>query len=184
MTRLLTFALAVLLTTPVYAQDYARDGFAIGAGFGYAGENFDDDGVDFDDTGAIDVFGSYRFHPNFGVEARFEQTFDFEGDAGPTNVDVDISSLTINAQAFILTGQFQPYLGGGLGYAEAHIDVDGPGFGSDDDDSDPLWRLFMGLDSYVTPNVVIGAEAAYNFGVDDLDDFDYWTLNALLRYRF
>lgn len=184
MTRLLTFALMTLLATPAFAQDYARDGFAIGGGFSFASENFDEDGVDFDDTGAVDLFGSYRFHPNVGAELRLEQTFDFEGDAGPVDIDVDIFSATANLQFYILTGQFQPFAGAGIGFAQADIDVDGPGFGGDDDESDPLWRLFVGLDSYVTPHVVIGAEAAYNFGIDDLDDFDYWTLSALLRYRF
>ncbi len=184
MIRLTTFALVSVLAASTHAQDYARDGFAVGGGFSYANEEFDDDGIGFDDTGALNVFGSYRFHPNVGLEGRFEQTFDFEGDVGPTDVDVDIWSLTANAQFYILTGQFQPYAGAGIGFGEAEVDVDGPGFGGDDDASDPLWRLFLGLDSYVTPNVVIGAEAAYNFGIDDLNDFDYWTLSALLRYRF
>jgi hypothetical protein len=31
---------------------------------------------------------------------------------------------------------------------------------------------------------VLGVEAAYNFGTDDLDDFDYWTATALFKYRF
>lgn len=181
MIRLVTFALVALVAAPAFSQDYARDGFALGGGFSYANEEFDVSGASFDDTGAVDALASYRFHPNIGVEARFEQTFDFDGDAGPANLDVDIWSLTANAQFYILTGQFQPYLGGGFGLAEAELD--GPG-GFDDDSTDPLWRLFFGLDSYVTPNVVLGAEAAYNFGIDDLNDFDYWTLSALIKYRF
>ena len=190
MTRLVTFALlvgsalVVAFATPALSQDYARDGFAAGGGVSYAAEDFDVDGVSFDNTGAFDLFGSYRFHPHFAVEGRFEQTFDFEGDTGPFDFDVDIWSVTANVQAYILTGQFQPYVGGGVGFAEAEADVDGPGFGGDDDASDPLWRLFVGLDGYVTPNIVIGGEAAYNIGVDDLNDFDFWTLTALVRYRF
>jgi opacity protein-like surface antigen len=184
MLRLLTFALAVVCAAPAFSQAYDREGFAVGGGFAYANEEFDDDGVGFDDTGAVNAFGSYRFHPNFGLEGRFEQTFDFEGDVGATDVDVNVWSATANAQVYILTGQFQPYAGAGIGYGEAEVDVDGPGFGGDDDVSDPLWRLFLGLDSYITPNIAIGAEAAYNFGIDDLDDYEYWTLGALFRYRF
>lgn len=181
MTRLVTFALVVLVATPAFAQDYARDGFAVGGGLSFASEDFDENGVDFDDTGAVDLFAGYRFHPHFGAELRLEQTFDFEGDAGPVDFDVDIFAATANLQFYILTGQFQPYAGAGIGYAEADVDIDP---GPNDDVSDPLWRLFIGLDSYVTPNVVIGAEVAYNLGIDDLDDFDYWTLSALFRYRF
>jgi opacity protein-like surface antigen len=184
MARLVTLLFVALFASSAFAQDYARNGVALGGGLGFAGEDFDFSSVSFDDTGAMNLFASYRFHPHLAVDMRVEQTGLFEGDVGPTDFEVDISSLTLNMQAFILTGQFQPYVGGGLGYGEVHVDIDGPGFGGDDDDSDPLWRLFLGLDAYVTPNVVLGAELGYNFGVDDLDDFDYWTLNALISYRF
>jgi opacity protein-like surface antigen len=179
-------SVAVLLCSaaPAFAQDFAREGFSVGGGASFASEDFDDDGFSFDDTGAVSLFGGYRFHPNFAVEGRFESTFDFEGDAGPVDVDVNIWTLTANAQVFILTGQFQPYLIGGFGFGEAEVDVDGPGFGGDDTESDPFWRLGVGVDAYVTRSIVLGAEAAYNFGVDDLDDFDFWTASLLLRYRF
>jgi opacity protein-like surface antigen len=182
MTRAVVFAVLVLVAAPALAQDYARPGFALGAGISYAGEDFDDVGSGFDDTAALDVFGSYRFHPNLGVEARFEHTLDFEGDLGPYDVDVNLWSLTANLQVFVLTGQFQPFVGVGLGYGGAEAEVSGPI--GDDDVTDPVWRLFGGLDSYVTPNMAVGLEAAYNFGIDDLDDLDYWTLSALFRYRF
>jgi opacity protein-like surface antigen len=182
MIRLLTFALVSLVASPAFSQAYDRAGFAVGGGFSYASENFDESGVDFDDTAAVDVFGSYRFNPIVATELRFEQTFDFDGDTPGPDVDVDIWTLTANVQFYILTGQFQPYLGGGFGMGEADVNVHGPG--GDDDVSDPLWRLFLGLDSYITPHVVVGAEVAYNFGVDDLNDFDYWTMSALFRYRF
>lgn len=184
MTRLGTLLVVLLAASPVWAQSYSRDGFSVGAGISAAFEDFDDDGIGFDDTGALNAFASYRFHENFAVEARFEQTFDFEGDVGSTDIDVDIWTLTANAQFFILTEQFQPYVIGGFGLGEAEVDVDGPFGGSGDTGTDPIWRLGLGVDSYVTPNFVIGVEAAYNFGIDDLDDFDYWTLSALFRFRF
>lgn len=181
MLRWTSIALLVCLATPAFAQDYAREGFSVGAGVSAAFEDFDDDGIGFDDTGALSAFAGYRFHKNFGVEARFEQTGNFEGDVGPVDVDVDLWTLTANAQFFALTGQFQPYVIGGLGIAEATVDVSP---GGDDSETDAVWRLGVGMDSYVTPNFVIGVEAAYNIGTSDLDDFDYWTLSALFRYRF
>lgn len=183
MLRKIAFALLVLTAAAprAFAQDYARNGFSVGAGVSAAFEDFDEDGINFDDTAAFSAVASYRFHKNFAVDARFEQTLDFEGDVGPYDVDVNLWTLTANAQFFILTGQFQPYVIGGLGLAQAHVDVSP---GGDDDETDAVWRLGAGLDSYVTPNFVIGVEAAYNFGTNDLDDLDYWTLSALFRYRF
>jgi len=184
MIRLAVFAMIVLVSTAAWSQDYARDGFAVGAGASYALEDFDDDGIDFDNAGAVDAFASYRFHPHFGVEARFEQTFNFDGNADFGDADVDVWSLTANVQYFILTERFQPFIGLGFGIGEATVDVDTP-FGSDDDSvTDPMARFTAGLDSYVTPNFVVGAEVGYNLGIDDLDDFNYWTFSALLRYRF
>ena len=187
MIRLLAFALVVLAATPAWSQsskEYAREGFAVGAGASFALEDFDDDGINFDDAGAADALVSYRFHPNFGVEARFEQTFNFDGNSGPNNFDVDIWTLTANAQYFILTGQFQPYVGLGFGVGEASVDVDTP-FGSGSDSvTDPLVRFAAGLDSYVTPNFVVAVEAAYNLGINDLGDFNYMTFGAQFKFRF
>jgi opacity protein-like surface antigen len=170
--------------TPSFAQSqsYSREGFAVGISASAAFENFDDDGgIDWDDTGALGAVASYRFHPNFAVDARFEQTFDFEGDTPVGDFDVNIWTLTANGQFFILTDQFQPYVVGGFGIAE--VEVDPPGRG-DDSESDSVFRLGIGLDSYVTPNFELGVEAGYNFGSSDLDDFDYWTLSGIFRYRF
>ena len=182
MIRRIALSLLVLsAATPAFAQDYARPGFSVAAGVSAAFEDFDTDGSNFDDAAAFTAAGGYRFTKNFGVEGRFEQTTDFDGDFGPADVDVSMWTLTANAQFFILTGQFQPYVIGGLGIEEATVDVNP---GGDDDETDAVWRLGIGMDSYVTPNFVIGAEAAYNFGTNDLDDLDYWTLTALFRYRF
>jgi opacity protein-like surface antigen len=181
MIRSLAVTMIALLAAPAFAQDYSREGFSVGLGVSGAFEEFDEDGgIDFDDTAAFQGFANYRFHPNFAVEARVEQTLDFEGDTPFGDVDVNVATFMANAQVFILTEQFQPYVIGGFGIAD--VEVDGP-FG-DDSESDPVWRLGIGLDSYMTPNFVIGIEAGYNFGTNDLDDFDYWTFGGLFRFRF
>jgi opacity protein-like surface antigen len=184
MVRWVSLVLVLCAATPAFAQDFAREGFSAGAGLSFASEEFDDDGFDFDDTWGASLAGGYRFHPNFALDGRLEFTGDFEGDAGPVDVDVNIWTLTANAQFFLLTGQFQPYLIGGLGYGEAEVDVDTPFGGGDDDEDGLIWRLGAGIDAYASRNVVLGFEAAYNFGTNDLDDFDYWTVTALVKYRF
>jgi opacity protein-like surface antigen len=179
MTRWIAFALFVLAAPSAFAQDYAREGFSLGAGLSLAFEEFD--GGSFDDTEAISLFAGYRVHPNVGIDVRLEATDEFDGDSGPFDVDVELWTLTANGQFFLLTDQFQPYLLGGLGIGEAEIDINPGGSG---DETDPVVRLGAGFDVYATPHFVIGGEAAYNIGIDDIDDFDYWTLSALFRYRF
>ena len=122
-------------------------------------------------------------HPHIGLEGRFEHTFNFDGNAPFNDVDVNIWNLTANGQIFILTGQFQPYFVLGFGIGQAEVDVHGPG-SFNDTTTDAVGRVGLGLDSYVTPNVVIGLEGIYNFGFGDMDDFNYASLEALLKYRF
>jgi hypothetical protein len=175
----IAFVLLALAASSAFAQSYSRQGFSAGGGISAAFEDFD--GGSFDDTGALSLFAGYRFHPNVAIDARFEQTGEFDGDVGPLDVEVEMRTLTANAQVFLLTEQFQPYLIAGAGFGEADVYVDP---GGSDDETDPLLRFGVGLDTYATPNFVIGAEAAYNIGIDDLEDFNYWTLSALFRYRF
>jgi opacity protein-like surface antigen len=179
MARVAMLVVLVFAASPALAQSYSRTGWTAGASASVAFEDFDDGS--FDDTGAVGAFLGYRVHPNVAVEGRLEQTGEFDGDFGLVDVDVDILTLTANAQIFLATEQFQPYVIGGVGFAHAEADVDP---GGDDDETDPLVRLGVGLDSYVSPTFAIGAEAAYNYGFDDLDDFNYWTLSALFRFRF
>lgn len=179
MVQWIAFLTVLFAAFPALAQSYSREGFSAGASVSAAFEDFDEGS--WDDTGAIGLFAGYRFHPNIGIDARFEQTGDFDGDIGPFDVEADLWTLSAMGQFFLLTEQFQPYLLGGFGIGEVDVDLDP---GPSGDETDPFARVGVGLDSYATPNFVIGAEAAYNFGIDDLDDWNYWTLSALLRYRF
>ena len=90
--------LIVLAAAPAWSQDDACATGSRCAGLSYALENFDDDGINFDNAGAADAFASYRFHPHFAAEARFQQTFEFKGDWAPTTSTSDIWTLTANAQ--------------------------------------------------------------------------------------
>jgi len=188
MSQVVCLLVILALAPAVYAQDYARDGVALSIGGAFALEDFDDAGLDFDNTGAAGAAISYRFHPHFAVEGHFEHTFDFKADTfvgfGSANVDVNVWHLTANVQAFLLTGRFQPYIEAGYGYGSAQVSVDTP-FGSGDDDTDGgMGRAGIGMDSYVTENFVVALEGIYNFGTGDMDDFNYWSLGGKLRWRF
>ena len=183
MIRSLVFLTVFTFASAAFAQDYARNGPALGAAIGFAIEDFDDGGIDFDNTGVAGASFSYRVHPHIGLEGRFEHTFNFDGNFPGNDVDVSVWSLTANGQIFILTGQFQPYFALGIGIGQADIAVHGP-FGGHDTETDAAGRVGLGLDSYVTPNFVVGVEGMYNFGFGDLGDFNYGSLEAMLKYRF
>jgi hypothetical protein len=183
MIRSLVFLTVFTFASSAFAQAYDRNGPALGASVGFAIEDFDDGGIDFDNSGVAGATFSYRVHPHIGLEGRFEHTFNFDGNAPFNDLDVNIWNLTANGQIFILTGQFQPYFALGFGIGQAEIDVHGPG-GFNDTTTDAVGRVGLGLDSYLTPNVVLGFEGIYNFGFGDMDDFNYASLEALLKYRF
>jgi opacity protein-like surface antigen len=175
---LLVFGLASVSTA---ADDFARNGVAVGAGLGFAGEDFDSDGLNFDDTGSAHMLVDWRFHPHLGLEGRFEHTFNFDASVpGTTDVRATVWSLTANGQVFILTGQFQPYFELGIGVGEGEVSFQG----SSNDTTNAMGRVGLGLDSYLNRNISVGAEFAYNFGFGNLSDFNYWTMGGQLKYHF
>ena len=96
MIRSFVFLTVFAFASGAFAQAYDRNGPALGAGVGFAIEDFDDGGIDFDNSGVAGATFSYRVHPHIGLEGRFEHTFNFDGNAPFNDVDVDIWNLTAN----------------------------------------------------------------------------------------
>jgi hypothetical protein len=125
------------------AEDFDRRGFFIGAGAGFAGENFSrrpvndiadifsnqarlavtysgpDTVAKADDSWSVKGRGGYRCHSRYSVGATFEYFggFDTEwlGTLGQGSDDIDIFVTTVDIKGYLLTGRYQPYLllGGG-----------------------------------------------------------------------
>ena len=79
---------------------------------------------------------------------------------------------------------FDPYLVGGFGVIWADLD-DETGTGIfDDDESDPVLRGGVGFDSNLTERIFLNVEAAYWIPTDDLEDFEYYTVQGGVGFRF
>jgi len=129
---------------------FDRQGFFVGVGAGYAGENFSrrpvNDIADIfsnqpnrsdviyagpgtvakaDDSWSVKGGGGYRCHPRYSVGSRFEYFGGFDthwtGALGTGSKDVDIFVATTDIKAYLLTGRYQPYLL--LGGGTMHVDT-------------------------------------------------------------
>jgi hypothetical protein len=125
------------------AEDFDRRGFFIGAGAGFAGENFSrrpvndiadifsnqprlavtytgpDTVAQADNSWSVKGRGGYRCHSRYSVGATFEYFGGFDtqwsGPLGMGSDDIDIFVTTVDIKTYLLTGRYQPYLllGGG-----------------------------------------------------------------------
>jgi opacity protein-like surface antigen len=125
------------------AEDFDRRGFFIGAGAGFAGEDFSrrpvNDIADIfsnqprfvstfagpeaiaqaDDSWSVKGRAGYRCHSRYSVGATFEYFGGFDtrwsGPLGMGSDDIDIFVATVDIKSYLLTGRYQPYLllGGG-----------------------------------------------------------------------
>ena len=173
---------------PAFAQDtvYTRPGPYLGVHGFAAFENFNE--VDFDDGAGSGIRAGYRLHPHFATELQFDHYEDFDIDE--SFVDGEVDGYSISAQAkylFPLPGErIQPFffLGAGLLHGDLDDSIPIAGVSVSGDTNEFFWRVGAGVDLYATENVVVGVEAVYNFPTGDLDDFEFWTLGAVLAYRF
>ena len=185
----------LLIATPVSSQDYARSGFYAGAGilggsYTEAEDELEDflaalgytASVDIDTAFGFELYGGYRLHPNFAIEAEFEMLpeADFDIDVsglGTLEGDLETWTFTGNLKAFPLTGRAQPYVLVGIGAMGVDIDEVG-------DESDFAARFGGGLDFYITEKIVISAGVDYLLPTGDVEDLDYVSFGGGLQYRF
>jgi opacity protein-like surface antigen len=177
------------------AQDYARSGFYVGAGVvGGSYTELEEEAedvlpvsVDVDTAVGFEVYGGYRFHPNFAVEAEFEMLPETDIDASGFGDFAEIESWTLtgNVKVFPLTGRIQPFLLVGLGVMDAELE-DTIGLGASEDETGFAARFGGGLDVYITENIAVSAGVDYVLpsGDDILDEADYVSYGggALIRF--
>ena len=195
---------------------FARPGWYLGIG-GAAGVNFFEDeiedaaekvgvNVDVKDTGGINARGGYRVNSWFAVEGMYEWMDNFEVEVksidtggeplpvGTTLFDYTTHTITANLKFVVPTWRFQPYLL--LGVGAQHFDLDAPATveASALDLSDSGWgfagRPGLGLDIYITRNLLLNAEVAGvlatgNFStIPSIGDFFYLSAGGGLQWRF
>jgi len=106
-------ALALLVTSAGYAQDYKK--FKVGVGLGYAAASGYGSG-----GGVIfTIEPAYRIQDNLSIGLRWEAaaiTRGYSQDVTGASFDVAaIGSFTLNGQYYFGTGDFRPFAGLGLG---------------------------------------------------------------------
>ena len=181
--------------------DYARVGPYIGIGGVYAVELFDENKIedDFgggahveaDNSSGFNVRAGYRVHPNVAVEALYENYLQFNIDAEDNLGDraharVGAWSTTANVKGYVLTGRWQPYAVVGLGYLSGDFfarDVRTNGHFSSTEDGF-MMRFGVGMDACIDEHWAMGPEIAYVLPFGDVEDFDFLTISAGVRYKF
>jgi opacity protein-like surface antigen len=196
---LLCAALAVLCSGPLRAQeegddegeDFAREGIYLGAAGSFAiptqledklGKKF---GGSFtvDDSLGFHARAGYRLNPHLAFEVHSEWLAGFEASSGSGRADLEVLTITGDFKVYPLTGRWQPFVVAGAGALFA--DATGQsGLAPSGDNSDFAARFGIGLDFYVTRSIVLGLDASYVLPVEDVNEFDYFSLGWGLIYRF
>lgn len=167
--------------------------------------------IDLEESFGANARVGYRACSWFALELQYEWVDEYEID-GSTNIpgvsgnlySIEGHTITANTKWIVPFWRLQPYFLLGGGVAISRVDrgsvFDDPTLGpvitaaGVDPDSgthtDAAGRAGIGLDVYVTPNVLVNAEAAAvvttfeDPGLNDIDDLNYLSFSAGLQYRF
>ncbi len=198
--RALTAIALLALTTGASAQEFDRTGAYIGVGGVIGIEDFNVDQVpnslgiekfdpnrsqlDMGDTGmgGVDFRAGYRFHANVAGELNYfwvdSYNVNFQGSKAGS---IDLQGLTANVKAYPLTGQFQPYLLGGVGLARGEFEGNSS--------TDLTWKAAAGIDLYPFTDApkahwALYFEGSYLLPQGDVEDLNLWSCTMGVKYRF
>ena len=157
----------------------------------------------------VDRVKGFRLDNEFDIseveDENFEETYFFKGskklgafggtycegcDAREAHAQLDRKDLELQGVAGVLAGKFlypvlndrlQPFVSAGVGLANFRLS--GPS-NTAGHETEVLYRAGAGFDFYLTENVVVGTEGAYNAPTGDLREFGFWTIGTNLTYRF
>ncbi len=115
-----------LLSTPASANLLGKDkGLYIGASVGAASTEFEENGVDIDDSDlAYKLFGGWQFNGLFAIEGGVN----YFGEPGEDNVDAELTGISLFGVFGIPIGPVRAFVKGGGVAWDADVD------GADDDD--------------------------------------------------
>ena len=188
-----------LCSAPALAEDFGRSGFYLGANAAYGFGNFYEDAIEdeiplsvtVDDSWGMNARVGYRLFSFFALEANYEYMDRFRLKLeGEPAVDQTTHTITGNLKFLIPLWRFQPYLMLGAG-AQRYKLEDSLGGLLDGKDWVFAARPALGLDLYITKNLVLNAEGAgvialneLDVAADSIDTLPYVSLSAGLQWRF
>ena len=165
--------------------DYARRGIYVGMGPVYAFEDADLPSVpgfdlSLDDSWGFDARTGYRWR-YAAWEAQFQYYDDFTLDADPgSKANINAQSFSTNLKGYPLTGRIQPYGLAGFGFLRTSTDAQG----TNRVEVEFIGRFGGGVDTYITPNVLMYVEGTYLIPKAELKDFNIVPLAFGVQYRF
>lgn len=134
-----------------------------------------DTGFDFDNGYTLGIAGGWSFTPNIAFELEYAYR---NADASLKGLDSGSKQTESNAwmanAVYNFTqhgpnGQWQPYVGGGLGAADLNYEeIDDLAGGDFDSDYNFAYQVFGGVGYMLNPNMMISGEARF-FGINDQD---------------
>ncbi len=184
-----SFVSATIICLATASGASAQSPFYVGASVGgsiFFDQEIEDNGVDFDieyDRPGYVFAGllGYKVSTNIRVEAEVSYAYT-EGDVTASLLGVDVAengfkTSVLSGTAGIFfdlwpVGTFIPYVGGGAGYSQVSVDLDG-GL-SEQDQSAPLVFGEVGLPFSLTPELSVVPAARFNwiFTEEEIGDGD------------
>lgn len=158
-----------------------------------------------DDSGGLSGLVGYRVASFFAAELQYEwvDEYDIKGEIGPfpnTKIySIEGHTLTANTKWIVPFWRVQPYLLIGVGFSSWDTDRGTAGDLlntlpdvdiEDGTQTDFAGRAGVGLDVYVTENIVVNAQGQAVLStlkkpdLGDIDDLNYVGFSAGLQYRF
>ena len=181
---------------PVVMQEediYNRPGWSVGAGATFAIPAFQGglNDLNFGDGWGFNVRGGYRFNEYFAIEGIYEYINEFQTDVGRRqgfDVSIWTNAFTVGPKLILPLGRFQPFLGGGVGFVNANLDIEErferADLSFEDDNTQFAGRFGGGIDFFVTEHISLFADAAFTMATNDLDDLYYFSTGWGAKYNF
>ena len=176
-------AVIVLFALSIDAEaDPPLAGFYLGGGATYAWENFDDEGINFDDAWGLNAFAGYRFIKYLAMEGNYNWYSDFESDSFNFNVDLQVWTLMLDLMPMypLMNDRLVPYVRIGGGYMDAEANAGK----FDASESDFACNLGGGFFVFATDSLSLGLDGKYVWGTGDIDGIEYFVGTARIAFHF
>lgn len=162
-----------------------RSGAYLGGAVFWAPELFDTD-FRVDASRGFAGWLGYRFTPRLALEVRAARIDDFDLSGFGLTGSLDGWEFTGNAKIYLFTRRVQPYLTIGAGSFASRLELEAVETGErfSDRHRDFVVRSGIGIDCYLTTNLVFALEATYSAVGGQLDAVRFGQLGGGLTYRF
>ena len=146
-----------------------------------------DTGLEYDTGYILGFAGGVDITPNVAVELEYAyrnadaELKDTGGDSGKTELNAFMVNALYNFTPLGATGQWQPYVGGGLGAADLNIESFDLVGGDLDSDYNFAYQVIGGIGYAVNPNLSLIGELRF-FGIND-QEFESDVLSLKTTYH-